>query len=143
MKLDRFDHVGIAVSQSALEDARRVLEDVLGAGKPREEVVEEQGVRTLIYKVGDAKVELLIPLDEEGPVARFIERRGGGLHHIAFEVEDVEASIQDVAKAGLEVIDEEPRGGVEGSLISFLHPKSTFGSLVELVEFPTQASDGR
>lgn len=136
MQLDRFDHVGIAVSPDALAEARSVLEDVLGAGDPREEVVEEQGVRTLIYQVGDGKVELLVPLDEEGPVARFIERQGGGLHHVAFEVEDLEASIREVANAGVDVIDEEPRGGVEGSLIAFLHPKSTFGSLIELVEFP-------
>lgn len=136
MELERFDHVGIAVSQEALEGARVVLEEILGAGEPREEVVEEQGVRTLIYQVGDAKVELLVPVGEAGPVARFLDRQGGGLHHVAFEVDDVEAGIQHVSEAGLEVIDDEPRGGVEGSRIAFLHPKSTFGTLVELVEFP-------
>ncbi len=136
--LDRIDHVGVAVREDELDRARGVLEDVLGAGAPREETVEDQGVRTLIYEVGDAKVELLVPLGDEGPLAGFLESRGSGLHHLAFEVEDVQEAIGLVAGEGVDVIDEEPRGGVEGSLISFLHPKSTFGTLLELVEFPEE-----
>lgn len=136
MELERIDHVGIAVDIEAAEQAQRVLEDVLGAEPPREEVVEEQGVRTLIYEIGDAKVELLIPVEDEGPIPTFLERRGPGLHHLAFEVDDVEEAIEEVEQAGLEVIDDEPRPGVEESEIAFVHPKATFGTLLELVELP-------
>lgn len=138
MDLERIDHVGIAVGEQDLDGARAILEDVLGAKPPTEEVVEAQGVRTLIYRIGDAKIELLVPLDDQGPVARFLDRRGPGMHHLALEVDDVEAAVEHVDAEGLEVIDDEPRPGVEDSRIAFVHPKSTFGTLLELVEFPIE-----
>lgn len=141
MQLERIDHVGVAVDGDALEEARTVLEGVLGADPPSEEVVEDQGVRTLIYRIGDAKVELLIPLDEAGPVARFLEREGPGLHHLALEVDDVEDAVEHVDAEGLEVLDAPPREGVEGSRISFLHPRDTFGTLLELVAFEDRTGE--
>lgn len=138
MQLERIDHVGIALGEEDLPGARAVLEDVLGAEAPSEEVVEAQGVRTLIYRIGDAKIELLVPLDDEGPVARFLDDRGPGMHHLALEVDDVADAIEHVDAEGLEVIDDEPRAGVEDSQIAFLHPRGTFGTLLELVEFPVE-----
>lgn len=136
MRLERIDHVGIAVDEATLEQARGVLEGILGADPPTQETVEEQGVRTLIYRIGDAKVELVVPTDDEGPLARFLQGQGPGLHHLALEVEDLPEALAHVDSEGLELVDDEPRAGVEGSEIAFLHPKSTFGTLLELVAFP-------
>jgi methylmalonyl-CoA/ethylmalonyl-CoA epimerase len=139
MQLERIDHVAVAVDGEALDRARAVLEDVLGADEPIEEVVEDQGVRTLIYRIGDAKVELLEPTDDDGPVARFLEREGPGLHHLALEVDDVGSAIEHLDEEGLTLLDEDPREGVEGSEIAFLHPRDTFGTLLEVVAFPGEA----
>jgi len=133
MNLERLDHVGVAVEDET--QARAVLEDVFGCASPTEETVEDQRVRTLIYQLGDAKVELLVPTSDESPIAKHLERRGEGLHHVAFEVDDVEHAIETVDASELEMIDEEPRTGVEGSEIAFVHPKGTFGTLLELVAF--------
>lgn len=134
MELDRLDHVGVAVEDE--QRARAVLEDVLGCPEPREETVEEQGVRTLIYRLGDAKIELLVPTSEDSPIARHLEKRGEGLHHLALEVDDVEDAIEHVRSSELSMIDTEPREGVEDSAIAFVHPEGTFGTLLELVSFP-------
>jgi len=139
MELERIDHVAVAVDGEALDRARAVLEDVLGADEPIEEVVEDQGVRTLVYRIGDAKVELLEPTDDDGPVARFLEREGPGLHHLALEVDDVGSAIEHLDEEGLTLLDEDPREGVEGSEIAFLHPRDTFGTLLEVVAFPGEA----
>jgi methylmalonyl-CoA/ethylmalonyl-CoA epimerase len=139
MELERIDHVAVAVDGEALDRARAVLEDVLGADEPIEEVVEDQGVRTLIYRIGGAKVELLEPTDDDGPVARFLEREGPGLHHLALEVDDVGSAIEHLDEEGLTLLDEDPREGVEGSEIAFLHPRDTFGTLLEVVAFPGEA----
>lgn len=145
MQLDRLDHVGIAVDDE--DRARTVLEDVFGCPAPTEEIVEEQGVRTLIYRLGDAKIELLVPTSEDSPIARHLDKRGEGLHHVAFEVDDVEGAIEHVQASELELVDEDPRDGVEDSEIAFLHPKGTFGTLMELVSFPnrrpSQHGDGQ
>jgi methylmalonyl-CoA epimerase len=133
MELERIDHVGVAVDDE--QQARRVLEDVFGCEPPTEEVVEEQGVRTLIYRLGDAKVELLVPTSEDSPIAKHLDERGEGLHHLAFEVDDVEDAIEHVDASELAMIDDEPREGVEDSEIAFVHPKGTFGTLLELVAF--------
>lgn len=138
--MEGIDHVAIAVDEQGLATARWVLEDVLGAAEPVEETLESQGVRTWIYRLGGAKVELLVPLGGQGPVARFLADRGQGLHHLAFEVEDVEAAIEQADKAGLALIDEAPRPGVEGSQIAFLHPRDTFGTLLEFVSLPEDPS---
>lgn len=134
MQVDRLDHVGVAVEDE--NQARKVLEDVFGCEAPEEEVVEEQGVRTLIYRLGDAKIELLVPTSEDSPVAEHIEKRGEGLHHVALEVDDVEGAIEHVQASELEMIDGEPREGVEDSEIAFVHPEGTFGTLLELVSLP-------
>jgi len=139
MQLERIDHVAVAVDGEALDRARAVLEDVLGADEPIEEVVEDQGVRTLINRIGGAKVELLEPTDDDGPVARFLEREGPGLHHLALEVDDVGSAIEHLDEGGLTLLDEDPREGVEGSEIAFLHPRDTFGTLLEVVAFPGEA----
>ncbi len=134
MRVRRIDHIGIAVEDE--DEARSVLEGVLGCQTPTTEVVEDQGVRTIIYRVGDTKVELLMPTDDESPIARHLDKRGGGLHHLAFEVDDLPRAMEEVEDQGLELIDQEPRAGVEGSRIAFVHPKGTFKTLIELVEFP-------
>lgn len=137
MRVRRIDHIGIAVEDE--QEARRVLEGVLGCPAPIEETVEDQGVRTLIYKVGDAKVELLMPIDDQGPIKKHLETRGPGLHHLAFEVDDLPHALEVCVGQGLDLVDETPRDGVEGSEIAFLHPKSTFRTLLELVSFPDEA----
>lgn len=134
MDVERLDHVGIAVGDET--KARRVLEDVFGCPEPIEEIVEDQGVRTLIYTLGDAKIELLIPTREDSPVAKHLEKRGEGLHHLALEVEDVDEAIETVQGSALEMVDTEPRPGVEDSQIAFVHPGQTFRTLFELVAFP-------
>jgi methylmalonyl-CoA epimerase len=139
MDLCRIDHVGVAVDDE--QAARRVLEDQLGCPKPKEELVEEQGVRTLIYKLGDTKIELLIPTREDSPVAKHLDKRGEGLHHLALEVDDVSGAIDELETTGLELIDHEPRPGVEDSEIAFIHPGETFGTLLELVAFPKGRPD--
>ena len=133
MDVERIDHVGIAVEDAA--PAREVLEGVFGCEEPTEETVEDQGVRTLIYRLGDAKVELLEPTGPESPIAAHLDKRGEGLHHIALEVDDVEGAIEEVQASELAMIDTEPREGVEDSEIAFVHPKRTFGTLLELVAF--------
>lgn len=134
MQLERIDHVGVAVANE--DQARTVLEDVFGCEPPTEETVEDQGVRTLIYRLGDAKIELLVPTSEDSPIAAHLDKRGEGLHHLAFEVEDVEDAIEEVQASELEMIDDQPREGVEDSEIAFVHPKGTFGTLLELVSLP-------
>lgn len=136
MRVRRIDHVGIAVQDE--DEARAVLEGIFGCRPPAIEEVEDQGVRTLIYKLGDTKVELLIPTTEDGPVAKHLDKGRGALHHLAFEVDDLPLALEEAEQMGLELIDEEPRAGVEGSRIAFLHPKGTFRTLVELVDFPDE-----
>jgi len=134
MDLSRIDHVGIAVEDA--QAARDVLERVFGCKEPTEETVEEQSVRTLIYKLGDTKIELLIATREDSPVAKHLDKRGEGLHHLALEVDDLPAALDELDEHGLDLIDHEPRPGVEGSHIAFVHPGETFGTLLELVSFP-------
>lgn len=134
MHVKRVDHVGIAVADIAA--AKRVYEDLLGLKLTREEVVEEQGVRTYFYPVAGLKLELLESITPDGPIARYLEKRGAGLQHIAVEVEDIEAAIAELKAKGVRMIDEAPRGGVENSRIAFVHPKDTHGVLLELVELP-------
>lgn len=128
----KINHIGIAVS--SIEDALVLYADVLGLTVGAIEVVEDQKTRTAIIPVGDSKIELLEATDAESPIARHIERRGEGLHHMAFEVADIDDSLKLLQEKGIRLIDEQPRKGVENSTIAFLHPKATKGVLLELVQ---------
>ena len=126
------DHIGIAVKN--LDEALEIYEKTLGLEVDKICVVEEQKVKVAFLRAGESRIELLEPTDKEGPVARFIEKRGEGVHHIAFTVADIEASLQEMKDKGIAVVDEKPRIGAEGFKIAFLHPKSTKNVLVELRE---------
>lgn len=134
MKIKRIDHVGIAIAD--LSAAKRLYEDVLGLTLTRTEEVTEQGVRTHFYPIAGVKLELLESITSDGPIARFLEKRGAGMQHLAVEVEDIEAAIAELRQKGVRMLDEKPRSGVEGTRIAFVHPKDTHGVLLELVEFP-------
>ncbi len=128
----KINHIGIAVS--SIEDALVLYADALGLTVGTFEVVEDQKTRTAIIPVGDSKIELLEATDSESPIARHIERRGEGLHHMAFEVADIDDSLRLLREKGIRLIDEQPRKGVENTTIAFLHPKATGGVLLELVQ---------
>ena len=132
MKAIKIDHLGIAVKDIA--KARTLFQDILGLAFCGTETVKEQKVTTAIYSLGDSRFELLESISPDGPVARFIEKRGEGIQHIAIEVDDLEASIEELKQKGIQLIDQKPRRGASGARIAFLHPKSTFGILIELSE---------
>ncbi len=129
--ITKINHIGIAVN--SIEEAVKLYTDVLGLKVKGIEVVEEQKVRTAIIPVGETKIELLESTDPEGPIAKHISARGEGMHHLAFEVNNIQDALEKVAKKGIRLIDEKPRKGVENTRIGFLHPKGT-KVLLELVE---------
>ncbi len=129
---DRIDHVGVAVSD--LDAAIDLYRDDLGMELAHREVVESQGVEAVLLDVGDGHVELLRPLQPETAVGKFLERRGPGLHHVAYATDDIEATLARVKEAGMRLIDSEPRPGIRDSRVAFLHPGATGGVLTELVE---------
>ncbi|MCG8400187.1 MAG: methylmalonyl-CoA epimerase [Firmicutes bacterium] len=128
----KIDHIGIAVRDMAA--AKDFYENKLGLVVTDEEVVEEQKVKVAFIPTGDSEVELLESTTPDGPVARFIEKNGEGIQHIAFRVDNLEEKLAQLKEAGVRLIDEKPRRGAGGAKIAFLHPKSTFGTLVELCE---------
>ena len=130
MKPTHIEHIGIAVAN--LENAIPFYEKVLGLECYAIEEVKDQKVKTAFFKVGQTKIELLESTDPEGPIGKFVEKTGGGMHHMAFAVEDVQAALNDASAAGCQLIDKAPRGGAEGLRIGFLHPKSTCRVLTEL-----------
>lgn len=130
--IGKVDHIGVAVK--SINEALKFYEDVLGIKCVSTEVVEEQKVKVAFLPVGDTEVELLESTDEDGPVAKFIERKGEGIQHIAYKVDDIEKSIEELRAKGIRLIDEKPRYGAGGAKIAFLHPKSTFGVLIELCQ---------
>jgi methylmalonyl-CoA/ethylmalonyl-CoA epimerase len=132
MNPSHIEHIGIAVSN--LDDAINFYEKVIGLKCYRIEDVPEQKVRTAFFKVGQTKIELLEPTDPEGPVGKFIEKRGEGIHHLAFAVTGLKDKLKFAESTGVKLIDTKPRLGAEGLQIAFLHPKSTFGVLTELCE---------
>jgi methylmalonyl-CoA/ethylmalonyl-CoA epimerase len=132
MNISHIEHLGIAVR--SLEDAIPYYEKVLGLKCYNIEEVADQKVRTAFFKVGDTKIELLEPMNEESTIAKFIENRGEGVHHVAFAVKDIESALAEVEEKGVRLIDKTPRAGAEGLTIAFLHPKSTQGVLTELCE---------
>jgi methylmalonyl-CoA/ethylmalonyl-CoA epimerase len=130
--LSRIDHIGVAVED--IEAALTVYRDELQMQVAHREVVEEQGVEALLLDVGENHVELLAPLGEETPVGRFLSKQGPGLHHVAYQVQDIEAALQACRAAGMRLIDERPRTGIRGSRVAFIHPSSTGRVLTEIVE---------
>ncbi len=132
MKTTHIEHIGIAVRN--LEDSIRFYEEVLGLKCYNIEVVADQKVRTAFFMAGQTKIELLESTSDEGPVARFLEKRGEGVHHIAFAVDNIEEALEHLTQKGIKAIDNKPRKGAEGLDIAFLHPGSTFGVLTELCE---------
>ncbi len=128
----KIDHVAIAVQ--SLEEALKVYRDVLGLELKGVEEVPEQGVRIAFLPIGEARLELLEPLSSESPVAKFLEKRGEGIHHICIEVEDIERTLQELAGKGVKLIDERPRTGAHGRKMAFIHPRSLHGVLLELYQ---------
>jgi methylmalonyl-CoA/ethylmalonyl-CoA epimerase len=128
----RIDHIGVAVED--LDGAVALYRDRLGMREQHRETVEEQGVDAVLLEIGEGHVELLAPLGPDTAVGRFLERSGPGLHHVAYQTEDIDSALDSVREAGMRLIDERPRIGIRGSRVAFLHPKSTGGVLTELVE---------
>ncbi len=129
---ERIDHIGVAVDD--LDGAIALYGQRLGMELQHRETVEEQGVEAVLLGVGESHIELLRPLGPDTAVARFLDRNGPGLHHVAYATDDIEQALESVRSAGLELIDEQPRTGIRNSRVAFLHPKSTGGVLTELVE---------
>ncbi len=132
MKPTHIEHIGIAVSN--LETAITFYENVFGLKCYKIELVAEQKVRTAFFIVGQTKIELLESTDPEGPIGKFIEKKGEGIHHIAFAVDNIEEKLAHAEKMGVKLIDSVPRKGAESLDIAFLHPKSTSGVLFEICE---------
>lgn len=132
MKVLKIDHLGIAVG--SIEEGKKFWTDVLGLTFEGSETVAEQKVTTGFFPVGESEIELLESTAPDGPVAKFIEKRGEGIQHVAFRVENIEEALEELKSKGIKLIDEKPRVGVGGARIAFLHPKSTNGILVELCE---------
>lgn len=130
----RIDHIGVAVAD--LDEAIALYAERFGMPLQHRETVEGQGVEAVLLGVGGSYVELLRPLGPDTAVGRFLVRRGPGLHHVAYGTDDIESALDAMRGAGLGLIDEQPRAGVRGSRVAFLHPKSTGGVLTELVEPP-------
>ena len=124
-------HVGVAVAD--LDQAVRTYEQVLGARLERRERVEEQGVEAASMQMGESRVELLAALGDDTPVGLFLARRGPGMHHVAYEVDDLRAALSDLTRQGVELIDAEPRQGIFGLEVAFIHPESVHGVLSEVV----------
>ncbi len=127
----KIDHIGIAVK--SIDDAK-IFYEAIGLFVSHVETVEDQGVKTAFLKIGESNIELLEPIDESSPVFKFLEKRGGGIHHIAIEVEDINSMLAVLKDKGFRLIDEKPRIGAHGKLIAFVHPKTTGGVLLELCQ---------
>ena len=126
------DHIGVATDD--LDASIALYEGSMEMPLAYRETVEEQGVEAVLLDVGDCHVELLSPLGPDTPVGKFLERKGPGLHHVAYRVDDIETTLSQLSEAGLELIDAEPRTGIRDSRVAFLHPRSTGGVLTEIVE---------
>lgn len=133
----RIDHIGVAVHE--IEPALELYRDSLRLAVAHREVVSEQGVEAVLLDVGENHVELLAPLGPDTPVGKFLARQGPGLHHVAYQVTDVDLALATLAAAGMQLIDSEPRTGIRGSRVAFLHPRSTGGVLTEIVQ-PAQGA---
>jgi len=128
----KIDHIGIATE--AIEQASGFYRDALGLAVGDIEVVSEQKVRVAMLPIGETRIELLEPTSSDSPISKFLAKRGPGIHHIAIQVEDIRKSLEKLKREGARLIDEEPRTGAGGCLVAFVHPSSTGGVLVELVQ---------
>lgn len=131
-EIKKIDHIGIGVE--SIDETGEVYTDYLGMEIEEIEVVEDQKVRTAMIPCGDVEIELLEPTEEDSPIARFLSKRGPGIHHIAYEVDNLEKKLDELKEKGVKLIDEEPRVGAGGKRIAFIHPKVTDGVLTELCE---------
>lgn len=130
--LNKIEHLGIAVN--SIEASAKIYETLLGSSCYKIEEVESEGVKTAFFQVGESKIELLEATKEDSPIAKFLAKKGQGIHHIAFDVTDIHAEIDRLQKEGFELINLSPKNGADNKLIAFLHPKSTDGILVELCQ---------
>jgi methylmalonyl-CoA/ethylmalonyl-CoA epimerase len=128
----KVEHIGIAVKDMA--ESQKLFETLLGTGCYKKEVVESEKVTTAFFQKGETKIELLESSDPEGVIAKFIEKKGEGLHHIAFEVEDIKAEMERLRSEGFKLLMDEPKRGADNKLICFVHPKSANGVLLELCQ---------
>ena len=130
--MKKIEHIGIAVKN--LEDSNVLFSKLFGKEHYKTEVVESEGVKTSFFKVGKNKIELLEATNEESPIAKFIEKKGEGVHHIAFDVKDINAEVERLKKEDFVVLNDTPKKGADNKLVVFLHPKSTNGVLIELCQ---------
>ncbi|MBA2663690.1 MAG: methylmalonyl-CoA epimerase [Bradymonadaceae bacterium] len=137
--IEKIDHIGIAVR--SIEERLPLYRDVLGLEYLGEEIVAEQGVRVAFLKIGEAMIELLEPLDETGPIARFLAKNGEGIHHLAARCTEIGAGRNAIEAAGLRLLSDRPLDGAHGKLISFVHPKDTGGVLLELTQRRAKETD--
>ena len=128
----KINHVGIATK--GIDEALRFWSEALGLEDVHTEVVEDQKVRVAMLPIGESRIELLEPTSDDSPISKFLEKRGGGIHHIAVEVDDINAALARLKENGVRLIDESPRIGAEGCLVAFVHPSSANGVLLELVQ---------
>jgi methylmalonyl-CoA/ethylmalonyl-CoA epimerase len=128
----RIDHIGVAVEE--IEPALELYRDSFELHVAHREVVEEQGVEAVLLDVGENHVELLAPLGPDTPVGKFLASKGPGMHHVAYQVADIDATLEALTQAGMRLIDEQPRTGIRGSRVAFMHPRSTAGVLTEIVQ---------
>ena len=130
----KINHLGIATK--GIDEALNFWADSLGLENVHTEVVEDQRVRVAMLPIGESRIELLEPTSDDSPISKFLEKRGGGIHHIAVEVDDIEAALAKLKSQGIRLIDESPRIGAEGCLVAFVHPSASNGVLLELVQTP-------
>ena len=130
--INKIEHIGIAVK--SLKDSNKLFESLFGKSQYKIESVESEGVNTSFFKLGESKIELLEATNDDGPIAKFIAKKGEGIHHIAFDVDDIEAEIERLKEEGFIVLNEKPKKGADNKLIAFLHPRSTNGVLIELCQ---------
>jgi|TARA_B110000914_G_scaffold197073_1_gene186670 methylmalonyl-CoA/ethylmalonyl-CoA epimerase len=130
--MKKIEHIGIAVKN--IENATKIYTSLLGSSPYKMEEVKSEGVKTSFFKTGDSKIELLEATNPDSPIAKFIEKRGEGVHHIAFAVDDIESEIARLKREGFIVLNETPKKGADNKLVAFLHPRSTTGVLVELCQ---------
>lgn len=130
--MNKIEHIGIAVKD--IKTSNELFEKLFGEPHYKTEEVESEGVKTSFFKVGDNKIELLEATNDDSPIAKFINKKGEGIHHIAFDVDDIKLEIKRLQKEGFKVLNETPKKGADNKLVAFLHPKSTNGVLIELCQ---------
>lgn len=130
--MNKIEHIGIAVKN--IEESNKLFKALFGKRHYKSETVKSEGVTTSFFKIGESKIELLEATNEDSPIAKFIEKRGEGIHHIAYDVDDIHAEVRRLKKEGFRILNEKPKPGADNKLVVFLHPKSTNGVLVELCQ---------